>query len=205
MRKVKYLVAGCLLAAGSASNAALINFTGQIEYHNDVIYNYFTLDSDSSDVRMWTDSFKSGENFDPITALWDADSGALIQENDDDDTVNPATQTYYDSGLNLGFLSAGNYLFTVATYANFAAGTNLSDGFSYDDQSPIQLAQWDQPANDIDMGPNWSVWLDNVDRASNPDDPDDSDDPASVPEPGSVFLLSLGLAGIAFRRKLKLS
>ena len=203
MRKVRYLVAGCLLAAGSTSNAALINFTGQIEYHNDVVYNYFTLDSDATDVRMWTDSFKSGENFDPITALWNADNGALIDENDDDDNINPDTQTYYDSGLNLGSLSAGDYLFTVATYRNFAAGSNLSDGFNYDGQAPIPLAEWDQPANDVDMGPNWSVWLDNVDRASNPDDPDDSDDPASVPEPGTLALFSLGLLGLVASRRQK--
>jgi len=57
------------------------------------------------------------------------DDGALIAENYDDDTINPDTQTYYDSGLNLGSLSAGEYLFTVATFSNFAAGTNLSDGF----------------------------------------------------------------------------
>lgn len=194
MKAMQYVAAGCLMAASTLSQAALINFTGEIEYHNDVIYTYFTLDQDANDVRVWTDSFQNGTNFDPITALWTAD-GDLIDENDDNDSINPATQTFYDSGFNLSFLEAGSYLFTVATFDNFALGTTLAEGFRFDSEAPIALADWDQPANDINMGPQWSVWLDGVDSASNPDSP------ASVPEPGSLVLIATGLLGLALRRK----
>lgn len=200
MHKMSALVAGTLLATSSVVSAAPINFTGEIDYHNDVIYTYFTLDSDASNVRVWTDSFQDGTNFDPITALWSGD-GSLIDENDDDQSINPATQTYYDSGFSLASLSAGDYIFTVATYANFAIGASLSDGFAYDGQSPIALAGWDQPANDVNMGPQWSVWLDGVSSASNPDDPEEPTN--SVPEPGTLALMGLGLLGLGVRRTRK--
>lgn len=196
MKSMKYLAAGCLMAAGASSQAALINFTGEIDYHNDVVYTYFSLNQGTENVRVWTDSFQDGANFDPITALWSAD-GNRIAENDDNSNINPATQTVYDSGFDLSFLDAGDYIFTVATYNNFSNSTLLSDGFLFDSQDPIALEYWAQPANDVGMGKNWSVWLDGVDTASNPG----ADDPVAVSEPGSLALVATGLLGLALRRK----
>ena len=193
--KLKAILAGALFALmTSTANAALFNFTGEIDFHNDVIFINFSLDNDATDVRIWTDSFMSGANFDPITALWNADSGSLIAENDDNSSINPSTQTFYDSGFELASLAQGDYLFTIATFANFAVGPFLSDGFSYDGEAPIALADWDQPANDIDMGPTWSVWLDGVDSAD-----DGSSNP--VPSPATFGLIVLGLAFLKLRKK----
>ncbi|WP_323813640.1 DVUA0089 family protein [Cellvibrio sp. NN19] len=190
MKAITSLVAAALLSVASYANAGLFHFTGEIENHNDVIYTYFTVENDATNVRVWTDSFQNGINFDPITALWKAD-GTRIDQNDDNASINPLTQTIYDSGFLVPFLAAGDYIFTVATYNNWSISTQLADGFTFDNQAPIALSQWNQPANSTNMGPHWSLWLDGVDRASNP---------TAVPEPTLLVLLGLGLLALGFKR-----
>lgn len=193
MKKITALAAAALLSFTGYANAGLFHFTGEIENHNDVIYTYFTVGADATDVRVWTDSFQGGVNFDPITALWKAD-GTLIGQNDDNSSINPSTQTIYDSGLWFNSLAAGDYIFTVATYNNWAAGSTLNAGFVFDNQTPIALENWNQPANHINMGKYWSLWLDGVDSASNP---------TSVSEPAPLALLGLALLGLGWRRARK--
>jgi len=193
---MKTAVFATFLLLGVFSNiaqAALINFDGNIEFHNDIVRIDFTLNQDVNNIRVWTDSFQDGVNFDPITALWAAD-GALIREDDDNSGINPSTQTVYDSGFALSFLAAGDYIFTVATYDNFAQGSMLSDGFLFDSQNPIELAVWSQPANSVNMGSYWRVWLDGVDVAVNPNEP------SPVPAPSSILLFALALAVLRFKK-----
>ena len=196
----KLIAIAALAALTNQAQAALFNFTGNIEYNTDVVQINFTLANDATNVRVWTDSFLSATNFDPITALWNRSTGALIAQNDDNANVNPATQTWYDSGFSLASLAAGEYAFTVAAYANFASasGTLNDPGFGYAGQTPVPLSQWCQPASHCNMGTFWSVWLDGVDSASNPNDPGNN-----VPEPGSLALAALGLMGLASLRRRK--
>jgi len=195
MKAISILVSAAAMLLATSANAGLIHFDGNIEYHNDVIEIAFTLDEDAENVRIWTDSFLDYTNFDPITALWHA-NGVLIQQNDDNASINPATQTVYDSGFSLASLNAGDYIFTMATYPNFASGTNLSDGFALDGEAGIAIADWPQPANSNNLrGSYWSIWLDGVDTATGP--------VTDVPEPSSLAILALGLMGLVGRKKLK--
>lgn len=187
------LVTGVFLAGMvSVASADSFDFGGNITYQTDVVQFNFTLNNDATNVKVWTDSFDSGVNFDPITALWNATTGNLIQENDDDDDINPATQTYYDSGFLLQSLNAGDYLFTVAVYDNFANGQNLSDGFYFDSQTPILMANWNPESEG--NGTYYHVVLDGVDNASGS---------APVPEPATMLLFGTGLAGLVGLRRRK--
>jgi hypothetical protein len=192
-RSAKVLAALGVAMSTQLATAADFTFSGNILYHNDVVRIDFTLDNNATDVRVWTDSFRSGENFDPITAVWRLPDGALVGENDDDDTIAPG-QTYYDSGLVFPSLPAGNYAFTITPYDNFAPD-NLAEPFGYAGETPIPIAEWCQPASDDcndQKGTFWQVHLTGVDGAIPP-----------IPEPASYALLAAGLlmVGVAARRR----
>lgn len=189
MKKLVALIGSLMLMFVGSAQAGLYNFSGNLEYHNDVIYTYFSVEKDATNVRVWTDSFKSGVNFDPITALWTA-KGVLIAENDDNESVNPVTQTVFDSGFILSNLAAGNYVFTMTRFPNFAINTSLESGFRFDSEAPIPFKDWAKSIGSENLGSFWSVWVDGVDRASNP----------SVPAPASILLFGLGLAALRFRK-----
>ncbi|MBN2269793.1 MAG: DVUA0089 family protein [Sedimentisphaerales bacterium] len=102
--KIMSLSVALVLALLAGVSQAGFDFDGYIDYHNEVDYYYFNLASDATLVEVWTDSFNDGANFDPITALWNATTGDLIAENDDNPNIRPATQTYWDSGFSLSSL-----------------------------------------------------------------------------------------------------
>ena len=205
MSHIKNLIAISLLGLSSIAGASTFTFSGNFVNQTDVARVDFSVASDATNVRLWTDSFManatnpSGTNFDPITALWNTSTGALISQNDDNASINPATQTYYDSGFSLATLVAGDYFFTVAAFNNFAAGSNISNGFGFDGQAPIAISLFNQPANrDNARGSLWRVNLDGVDTATGPVDTN----PSTVPLPGAVWLFGTAIAGfVGFSRK----
>ena len=181
---MKKIICFCACLLAGSANANLMHFEGQISDYDDVVITEFTVVTDQT-VGAWTDSFDSGANFDPITALWASD-GSFITQNDDDDTINPATQTYFDSGITQ-FLTAGTYYFSVSVYNNFAdPGLNIISG-----ASPFSGG-----CNGCTSGAGlyYSQWFDGIDGAQVIN---------SVPEPTSIALLALGLAGVGFSRKQK--
>jgi hypothetical protein len=178
--------AALLGLASFGANADIFHFTGNIVNHNDVVATAFTVGQDATNVRLWTDSYQNGANFDPITALWNAMTGALIAQNDDNAGI-ASGQTDWDSGIALATLQAGNYLFTVTRFANFVPDTAnyyAAPGFAYAGETPTPL---------ISEGTYWSLWLDGVTSAADLNN--------AVPEPASFALLGLGLAGLGLSRR----
>ena len=195
----KIAIGVSLLGFATISQASTFTFSGNIANHNDIVRVDFSLANNATNVRVWTDSFLAtgptqtgpGTNFDPITALWNSDTNARLVQNDDNPFIAPG-QTYYDSGFSLPTLAAGNYFFTMATYANFSNGENFLSGFRYDNQTPIAIANFNQPANNGNLrGTFWRINLDGVDTATGPVNP------SAVPLPGAVWLFGTAIAGFA--------
>lgn len=152
------------------------NYSGNIAFHNDVVEVPFTIPAASS-VRVWTDSFLSGTNFDPIVGIWNMSTGKLVAQNDDNPFVAPG-QTFFDSGLTFDSLGAGPYMMTITRFSNFANGDSLSAGFQFDHETPIPVSE----------GTYWEAHVAGV--------------AGVVPEPETyaMLLAGLGLLGFVARR-----
>lgn len=182
-----------LLAALVALNAgaADLSFSGQAVNHNDQIVIDFQVAAGSS-ITLWTDSWQSGLNFDPQLFLARGDA-IVLSDNDSGSLVN-AGAGFYDAGLQFTASAAGSYRLVLNASSNDPLGTTLPQGFTYDADAPIRLADWNQPGYDINAndqkGGFWRVHLSGVEAA------------AVVPEPAGWALLLPGLLalGLVARR-----
>jgi len=189
-------IAGSLICTAPLALAADFTVSGQFSFHNDIVLIDFSLASASTNVKLFTDSWQGGLNFDPMATLWlNTGTGfSRLTEVDDDDTVG-AGQGFFDTGFMPANLPAGQYRLSLMASINASNGPLLSQGFAYDSQAPILLTQWTQPSYDPNAndqkGGFWRLQLNSVDTVS------------VVPEPASWLLFAAGLAGFAARRWLQ--
>lgn len=185
-------LAAAAVALSAGAQAADFNFSGQMVYNNDVVQVDFNLAA-AADVRLWTDSWQGGLNFDPQIALFGAGT-QLLTQNDDDDSLAPG-QGFFDAGLALTQtggtqLAAGHYRLTLTASANDPVGPMLANGFTLGGQPPVLISAWNQPGYNINAndqkGGVWQLHLTGVDQA------------AVVPEPTTSALLLAGLLCVGF-------
>lgn len=194
-RTLSTTLASLALLGGSLDAAAGdYSFSGHLEFNTSIVQIGFDLTGHAGTVRLWTDSFDAGNNFDPLLTLWQRSGSAYawLAEVDDDSSL-AAGQTDFDAGLELQGLGAGKYLVTLGASPNFAVGSLLSDGFAFEGQTPVPIASWNQPGYDINAndqkGSFWRLNLVNVDSA------------APVPEPGTYVLMAFGLVALWLVRR----
>lgn len=186
MKHALILIAGLLsLQAGAAD----LSFSGQAVNHNDKVVIDFQVAAGST-VSLWTDSWQSGLNFDP--QLYVARGDAIVLEDNDGGSLLNAGAGFYDAGLSFTAGTAGTYRLVLNASSNDRLGTTLSQGFTYDADAPIRLADWNQPGYDINAndqkGGFWRVHLDGIEAA------------AVVPEPSTWALLLSGALALSLLR-----
>jgi len=150
LRSFAIRVFGLGVVAASLASAANFSFQGALTRDDEVQLFTFSVGS-ASTVTLRTWSYAGGVNaagttiarggFDPILALFNS-SGAVINENDDGGTNVPAdavTGSNFDTFLQ-STLNPGTYTVSVMQYDNFAAGPNLSNGFTYTNSPTLTSA-----------------------------------------------------------------
>lgn len=196
MNKINKLFAISLLGLSSIAQANSYTFIGNLANYNDVVKINFSLAQAASNVRVWTDSFMNGNNFDPIVGLWNGTTGAKIVENNDNNTIGP-NQTSFDAGFKLTSLAIGDYFLTIANFPNFSKGKNFSDGFSSNSSGLNKVSSESAPTSNSKTA--YSVNIDGVELTA------DKNTLSNVPLPKALWLFGTAVfvfAGFSSRRSI---
>lgn len=183
----KLMFALSLLLVSQFASAVTLNYDGTLLNRGDYDTFQFTVSSPST-VNIWTDSF--GPGFDPILGLFDM-SGNQIAWNDDHGSsfggANPGLehvlQDAWDSSLKLTNL-VGNYILAISTFSSenwndHQQGKSLAATFAQNASgsfSKFETGYYNIYVKGANVGPY-------VDQTS------------TVPEPGVLPLMLLGLFG----------
>lgn len=174
-----------IITANATAGMVTTEYSGSIVYQTDKVAFDIVLTEALTDVKIWTDSYLDGVNFDPIISLWSKTSTGATLLGEDDDTYYPeyfTGQTDGDAGLMFPYLAAGKYMIYVAVYDNFAVSENWLDGFMLDGDTPVKISDWTGVATNGYCHVNFSG--------------------NAVPIPGAAVLLAPALTAIfGLRRK----